>query len=262
MTFPMTRHEFAAYLDSARITGDVATPRENNLSHIQGFLDHNEHLEFGVIWSKDWTYDEVFEVMVRRAGLNPDRSHVQGQDTIGAAQCIDALEEYARIFGDAVRAHQKILFATGHPAGLFPIYAELARVAERAGATVLRIEQGERFLDGDIRQIMGVVMFEQYGNLQHTHFPGPMRIALAQLRERGELPDLVVSDHGMAGYAASQQKLPTLGIADCNDPGLFIAAEQGDLPVCVPMDDNVPPNRYEPLIDFVLDRAELTCFRS
>ena len=171
MTFPMTRHEFAAYLDSARITGDVATPRENNLSHIQGFLDHNEHLEFGVIWSKDWTYDEVFGVMVRRAGLNPDRSHVQGQDTIGATQCIDALEEYARIFGDAVRARQKILFATGHPAGLFPIYAELARVAERAGATVLRIEQGERFLDGDIRQIMGVVMFEQYGNLQHTHFP-------------------------------------------------------------------------------------------
>ena len=99
----MTRDEFAAYLDSARITGDVATPRENNLSHIQGFLDHNEHLEFGVTWSKDWTYDEVFEVMVRRAGLNPDRSHVQGQDTIGAAQCIDALEEYARIFGDAVR---------------------------------------------------------------------------------------------------------------------------------------------------------------
>ena len=175
----MTRDEFAAYLDSARITGDVATPRENNLSHIQGFLDHNEHLEFGVTWSKDWTYDEVFEVMVRRAGLNPDRSHVQGQDTIGSAQCIDALEEYARIFGDAVRARQKILFATGHPAGLFPIYAELARIAERAGATVLRIEQGERFLDGDIRQIMGVVMFEQYGNLQHTHFPGPMRIALA-----------------------------------------------------------------------------------
>ena len=250
----MTRDEFAAYLDSARITGDVATPRENNLSHIQGFLDHNEHLEFGVTWSKDWTYDEVFEVMVRRAGLNPDRSHVQGQDTIGASQCIDALEEYARIFGDAVRA-------TGHPAGLFPIYAELARIAERAGATVLRIEQGERFLDGDIRQIMGVVMFEQYGNLQHTHFPGPMRIALAQLRERGEIPDLVISDHGMAGYAASQQKLLTLGIADCNDPGLFIAAEQGDLPVCVPMDDNVPPNRYEPLIDFLVNRASLKQFR-
>lgn len=257
MSFSMSRDEFAAYLNSARITGEVATPRENNLDHIQGFLDGNEHLEFGVQRTRDWDYDSVFEVMVRRAGLNPDRSHTHGQDTIGAEQCISALEEYARIFGDAVRAGSRILFATGHPAGLFPIYAVLAAAARAAGAEVLQIEEGERFLDGDVRQIMDVVMFEQYGNLQHTHFPGPMRIALDQLQARGVAPDLVVSDHGMAGYASSTRKLLTIGIADCNDPGLFVAAEQGDLPVCVPMDDNVPPRRYGPMIDFILDRAGL-----
>ena len=27
--------------------------------------------------------------------------------------------------------------------------------------------------------------------------------------------------------------------------------------MCVPMDDNVPPRRYEPMIDFFLDRAGL-----
>jgi len=257
MSFSMSRDEFAAYLDSARITGEVATPRENNLDHIQGFLDGNEHLEFGVQWTRDWDYDSVFEVMVRRAGLNPDRSHTHGQDTIGAEQCISALEEYARIFGEAVRSGSRILFATGHPAGLFPIYAVLAAAARAAGGGGLPIEEGERFLDGDVRQIMDVVMFEQYGNLQHTHFPGPMRIALDQLQARGVVPDLVVSDHGMAGYASSTRKLLTIGIADCNDPGLFVAAEQGDLPVCVPMDDNVPPRHYEPMIDFILDRAGL-----
>ena len=257
MSFSMSRDEFAAYLDSVRITGEVATPRENNLDHIQGFLDGNEHLEFGVQWTREWDYDSVFEVMVRRVGLNPDRSHTHGQDTIGAEQCISALEEYARIFGEAVRAGSRILFATGHPAGLFPIYAVMAAAAKAAGAEVLQIEEGERFLDGDVRQIMDVVMFEQYGNLQHTHFPGPMRIALDQLEARGVTPDLVVSDHGMGGYAASTRKLLTIGIADCNDPGLFVAAEQGDLPVCVPMDDNVPPRHYEPMIDFILDRAGL-----
>ena len=257
MSFSMSRDEFAVYLDSVRITGEVATPRENNLDHIQGFLDGNEHLEFGVQWTREWDYDSVFEVMVRRVGLNPDRSHTHGQDTIGAEQCISALEEYARIFGEAVRAGSRILFATGHPAGLFPIYAVMAAAAKAAGAEVLQIEEGERFLDGDVRQIMDVVMFEQYGNLQHTHFPGPMRIALDQLEARGVTPDLVVSDHGMGGYAASTRKLLTIGIADCNDPGLFVAAEQGDLPVCVPMDDNVPPRHYEPMIDFILDRAGL-----
>ena len=34
MSFSMSRDEFAAYLDSVRITGEVATPRENNLDHI------------------------------------------------------------------------------------------------------------------------------------------------------------------------------------------------------------------------------------
>ena len=136
MSFSMSRDEFAAYLDSVRITGKVATARENNLDHIQGFLDGNEHLEFGVQWTRDWDYDSVFEVMVRRAGLNPDRSHTHGQDTIGAEQCISALEEYARIFGEAVRASSRILFATGHPAGLFPIYAVMAAAAKAAGAEV------------------------------------------------------------------------------------------------------------------------------
>ena len=140
MSFSMSRDEFAAYLDSVRITGEVATARENNLDHIQGFLDGNEHLEFGVQWTREWDYDSVFEVMVRRAGLNPDRSHTHGQDTIGAEQCISALEEYARIFGEAVRASSRILFATGHPAGLFPIYAVMAAAAKAAGAEVLQIE--------------------------------------------------------------------------------------------------------------------------
>ena len=48
MSFSMSRDEFAAYLDSVRITGEVATPRENNLDHIKGFLDGNVHLEFVV----------------------------------------------------------------------------------------------------------------------------------------------------------------------------------------------------------------------
>ena len=99
-------------------------------------------------------------------------------------------------------------------------------------------------------------MFEQYGNLQHTHFPGPMQLALAQLQERGITPGLVIADHGLAGYAASAG-IPTIGIADCNDPGLFVSAEQGQILVAVPMDDNVTPHLYEPVIDFILHEAGL-----
>ena len=57
MSFSMTREEFASYLDEARITGLVGTARENNLAHMQGFIEGNEHLEFGVKWTRDWTVD-------------------------------------------------------------------------------------------------------------------------------------------------------------------------------------------------------------
>lgn len=257
MTFTMTEQEFADYLNTSKITGEVATARENNISHMHGFVEGNEHLEFGVTWTRDWTYEDIFELMARRVGTKDDPTFLEGQDTISAEKCIAALTDYAQIFGEAVAAKKSILFATGHPAGLFPIYVEMARAARAAGATVLTIAEGDKFLDGDIRQILDVVMFEQYGNLQHTHFPGPMRLALTQLEERGVTPELVVADHGLAGYAASAG-IPTIGIADCNDPGLFVSAEQGQILVAVPMDDNVTPSLYKPVIDFILDRAGLS----
>ena len=112
MSFSMSRDEFAAYLDSVRITGEVATARENNLDHIQGFLDGNEHLEFGVQWTREWDYDSVFEVMVRRAGLNPDRSHTHGQDTLNLVQVILSGGRYLtgnthriQVRGELIAAH-------------------------------------------------------------------------------------------------------------------------------------------------------------
>lgn len=254
--FTLSDREFADYLNQARICGDIATTRENNISHMHGFVEGNEHLEFGVKWTRNWTYEDIFELMARRVGTKNEASFLEGQDSISAEKCIEALYEYSEIFGRAVRNRQKLLFGTGHPAGLFPIYCELARYAESAGAEILQIEEGDKFLDGEIRQILEVVMFEQYGNLQHTHFPGPMELSLRQLRERGIEPDLVIADHGLAGYAASAG-LATIGIADCNDPGLFVSAEQGQLLVAVPMDDNVNPHLYQPVTEFILTKAGL-----
>ena len=45
--------------------------------------------------------------------------------------------------------------------------------------------------------------------------------------------------------------IETLGMADCNDPALFVAEEEGKPIVTVPLDDNVPPHLYDPLSAFV-----------
>lgn len=246
---------FGRYLEQVRITGQVATPREANLEHITGFLEGVEHLEFGVRLTRPWSWEEVFEVMVQRCGLDPDLTHRSGQDTIGTAQCIAQLDAYGRAFGQALAQRRSILFATGHPAGLFVVYQAMAQAARAHDCEVLQIEEGIAFDGGDLRQINDVVMYQRYGALAHTHFSEPMRLVLDQLAEEGKAPGLVVADHGFAGTAASAG-WETIGIADCNDPGLFVAQAQGQLGVCVPMDDNVLPHFYAPVVRRILDSAE------
>lgn len=253
----MTPTELAEYLDSVRITGDVATPRQDNLRHIDLFLEGNENLGFGVTRTRHWTFDEVFDLMHERVGISADRGHVEGQDTIDAVRCVAALDRFADRLGESVRRGDRILFATGHPAGLLPVHAALARSASAGGATVVGVPEGKTFRAGDIRQIFGVLVWHQHGGLMHTHFPDPMRLSLETLSEGGlAAPDLVVADHGWAGQAASSG-IPTLGFADCNDPGLFVSEAQGHIEVAVPLDDNVCPGLYEPLISYVLERAGL-----
>ncbi len=253
----MNPTELAAYLDSVRITGQVATSRQDNLKHMRLFLEGNENLEFGVELSRDWTYDQVFDLMHERVGTSPDPLHVEGQDTIDADKCVAALDRFADRLGASARKGERILFATGHPAGLLPVHAAFARAVAAAGAVVVQVPEGRRFRAGDIRQIFGVLVWHQHGGLMHTHFPEPMRLSLETLAADGQpLPDLVVADHGWAGLAASAG-IPTIGFADCNDPGLFVSEAQGQLGVAVPLDDNVCPGLYEPLISYVLGRAGL-----
>ena len=98
-----------------------------------------------------------------------------------------------------------------------------------------------------VRAVNGVHVLASGGELLHTHEPEPMRALLAALDEP---PDLVVADHGWAG-AAAEAGIDTLGMADCNDPALFVAEEEGKPIVTVPLDDNVPPQLYDPLSAYV-----------
>lgn len=252
--------ELAEHLDRVHATGPVATPREANLANIQGFLDSSEHQFMGITPAPGTAYDDVFQLMVERVGISADRSFTEGVDTISAQLCVAALERYAAVLAEAVRPGARILFATAHPAALPPIYARIAAAARAAGAEVLHLHGGIPWDDGQIRQVSDVMMVEQYGGLRHTHRPEPMELALDRLAEQAEdpafLPDLVVSDHGMAG-AAGSRGARVIAIADCNDPAPFVGEQQGLIEVVVPMDDNIPPEGYTPLTDFVLDRAGL-----
>ena len=256
----MDRTSLAAALESGRITGEVATPRENNLSHIHRFLAQERQFDFGVELTRDWDYDSVFALMVDRCGLRPETDFIEGVDTISTQACIDALQRLASAIGDITRAGGEILFATGHPAGLLPVHMAIAEAAESHGARIVGQVNAIPVpgLGGDCRQINRVWTWHQHGGTPHTHLAEPMHALLDDITRRGgQAPDLIVADHGWAG-AASSRGLRTLGYADCNDPALFVAEDQGAIEVTVPLDDDVVPHLYEPLIAYVLEQAGLS----
>lgn len=245
--------ELARALEAAHITGRVATPRESNLSHIHRFLAAERQFDFGVTLLRRWTYEQVFEVMVQRCGINPDPEYRSGADTISTAACIERSAALGEVVREVATAGGLILFATGHPSAMSAVHRATRQWAVSLGArTVAQTEYIPAIgVGGDVRDIDGVWMWHQHGGVPHTHFAEPGEAVLDYCLRTGiGKPDLVVADHGWAGGLASAG-LRTVGYADCNDPALFVAEAQDQVEVCVPLDDNVPPYLYAPLIEFI-----------
>lgn len=252
-----SRQSLAEHLIRTRIAGDVATSRENNLDHYRELAEGNRYYWLGLDLGTRWTDPRaVLELMAERCGVVADPKHRRGQDTIDAELTIDALDRMAVELRKAAESRARVLFATGHPAGMFAVHQELAAAMRAAGCEVLLPADRLYADNGEIRHIGGVSVLHRGGNLMHTHSPDPMREVLDAMESEGQEPDLVVADHGWAGYAGSQG-IDTVGFADCNDPALFVGEAEGDLTVTVPLDDNVAPHLYDPLTAYLLAAAGL-----
>ena len=248
------------HLVASGIAGDVGTSRQDNLRNIRRMLEDAPEYWFGLHRARDWTFDEVFDVMVRRCGIDADPQHVDGEDTIDPDLTIAALTRHRDRLALAAERRERVLLATGHPTGLLVIHLEVARALRAAGCEVLTPDAAWSWpWDGDsdwgrgrprhVRWINGVAVLASGGELMHTHRPEPMSALLAALDAP---PDLVVADHGWAG-AAAEAGIDTLGYADCNDPALFVGEEEGKPLVTVPLDDYVPPHLYDPLSSYLLE---------
>ncbi|GAA1004103.1 MULTISPECIES: phosphatase [Streptomyces] len=255
-----SRAELVDHLVRTRIAGNVATPRENNLSHYRKLANGDRHfwlgLEFGDRWSDE---QDVLAVMAERVGVSDDPEHRYGQDTIDPELTVDALERMACRLRKAADGRQRVLLATGHPGGLLDVHRATAAALRAAGCEIVVIPDGLQTDEGYVMQFADVAVLEHGATLWHTHSGEPMRAVLTALEREGRpLPDLVVADHGWAGYAG-QHGVDSVGYADCNDPALFLAEAEGTLQVAVPLDDHVAsPRYYDPMTAYLLDRAGLT----
>lgn len=265
MTAPLDRDELRRQLVAARIAGDVATSRQDNLAKYGMFADRVAKAMFGVSPRGRWSLPDVLALMARKVGVSPDLDLLRGPDRIDPDLVLAGLDRMAGYLRDAARPGRRVIVATGHPAGLLPVHLAVARALARAGAEVLTPAAGWAYdvttrtgrVTRELRYVEGVAMVSNRGELNHTHSPRPMEAILAQLSSEGQAPpDLVFGDHGWAG-AAGQAGVTSVGYADSNDPALFVAEEEGTVALAVPLDDNVAPHLYAPLTRYLLVRAGL-----
>ncbi len=247
-----------SHLIRSRLAGSVQTSPRNTVNNchrlVRGDVDHT----FGLADWRDATVDETVAAVQQICGGDP--LHADDPDGPGWIEPDAALAGIAahrrRLRDAADSGGVRALFATGHPTGLLPHYQALARSLQNAGSVLLSPLDDE-WIDWDrtgrrlgIRFLDGVACVFDGGSLRHSHRSVFMEAMLQAVGP--DNVDLVVGDHGMAGTAIAAG-LPTLSIADVNDPALPLAQVRGRTDGVLAIDDNLPPALFVPVTAAMLD---------
>lgn len=242
----MDRDALRKHLTASRLAGAVATGRATNLKAIRQLLLNTDDDWFGLTPRRDYSFYEVLRILSERCGVYADPALTEGADRIDPELTLAAIDASATRLAQAARGKESVFAGTGHPIGVSGIYGPVLAALRRAGCRVLTPQGGLRIdCDGGgrtLRYADNVALLSRHGFVRHSHSPAPMQALLAG----GLAPDLVIADHGWAG-AAGQAGLDVLSFADCNDPALFVAAEEGTVGVVVPLDDNLRGPNYQPI---------------
>ncbi|MFF8280292.1 phosphatase [Streptomyces lateritius] len=262
-----------AHLLAAGLAGTVATSREESLRSYRLFAARDPRVMLGLDPQGHWGEGDLLRLMAERCGVSGDPSYRSGPDVIDPERTLSGLEAFAARLGEVARRRAPVLFGTGHPHRLLGFYAALADALSAVGCLVLTPAQG-RCVDITTRfglrthildYVRGVALVRERGlpgtgreTGAHSHSPLPVRTVLEGAVEGGwPLPELVVGDHGWV-CGAGQLGIEAIGLADTDDPALFVGEAEGQVSVAVPLDDAVRSDYYRPLTRYVLNRASLS----
>lgn len=249
------------HLVATRLAGAVATPPRSTLENCVKLVHGHPSYRFGL---PDWRDATVLQAVAAvRVLCGGDPGGAEDQDGPG---WIDPdltmrglLTHRQRLATLAAAGGGRVLLLTGHPTGLLPHYGAIGRALQASGCELLAPLDDVPLPAADgtaaprrIRFLDGVGCLCDGGKLLHTHRAEYAETLLDELGGGPGVVDLVVADHGMAG-AAIARRLPTLSIADVNDPALPLAQVRGRTDAVLPIDDNLAPRVFVPLTETVLD---------
>jgi Phosphatase len=249
---PYPRAELVAALVAGGVAGPAGHPHHNVFGNIRKLVEHDPDKLFGLSGLPEpFGFADIVRLVGDASGVPIDELAEEGSPDIDAEAVLDACETMGERLSRAADRGDRVLFATGHPGDLDPLYGAIADLVERRGAEIARPAAGASWFDDHVGHDWTIAYHGAVGMVtdedrpRHTHRPEAMRRMLAE-----ERPDLVVADHGFAG-AAIEAGVETLSIADVNDPALIVAKAQGRTDVVVVLDDHVSADAYWPCFQAV-----------
>ena len=251
---PHAREDLERALVAGGVAGPAGHPHHNVFGNIRKLVAHDPDKLFGLSrMPEPFGFEDIVRLVGDAAGVPIDGLATEGSPDIDAGAVLDACAAMGERLAAAARARQRVLFATGHPGDLDPLYGAIADLVEARGGRIVRPADGVTWFDEHVGHDWTIAYHGAVGMItdddrpRHTHWPEAMRRMLAEDR-----PDLVVADHGFAG-AAIEAGVATLSIADVNDPALIVAKAQERTDVVVVLDDHVPPENYWPCFQAVAE---------
>jgi hypothetical protein len=250
---PYPREELARALVAGGVAGPAGHPHHNVFGNIRKLVDHDPDKLFGLSrMPEPLGFEDIVRLVGEAAGVPIDALAIEGSPDIDAAAVLDACERMGERLAAAARRGERVLFATGHPGDLDPLYGAIADLAAARGARIVRPAEGISWQEPGHRWTISfhgaVGMVTDEERPRHSHRPDAMEIMLMAGRA-----DLVVADHGFAG-AAIEAGVETLSVADVNDPALIVAKAQDRTEIVVVLDDHVPAENYWPCFQAVAGR--------
>jgi hypothetical protein len=247
-----------AHLIASRLAGRVATTRGNIRENCRKLAEGHADYTFGLSDYRTATAEDAIAAVRALCGSDPRLGAWHEPGWIEPDATVAGIERHReRLAGLVAGGGGRVLLATGHPTGLLGHYAAIARALAASGCLILTprdetwVARDQRGLELGIRFVDNVSCAFDGASLRHTHRSMFMEAMLDA--SEGDPPDLVIADHGMAG-AAIERGIPTLSIADVNDPALPLAQARGRTDAVLPIDDNLSPRLFTPVTEAILAR--------
>jgi hypothetical protein len=250
------------HLIGARLAGSVATSPGSTLRNCGKLIAGEELYTFGLSDYRTATVRQAVDAIRMVCGGDPGGApDPDGPGWIDPEATLMAIEVHRQRLAPLLQSGGgRVLIATGHPTGLLGHYSAIARTLQSAGCqllmplddVVIRHHEVSGRKRG-VRYIDGVACVHDGASLLHSHRSVYMEAMLHELAGTEGI-DLVIGDHGMAGTAI-EHGLPTLSIADVNDPALPLAQVRGRTDAVLPLDDNLAPRLFIPVTQAILGTA-------